>query len=193
MTPARSTDGSARVSITNQPISPIDAAQRSVGRSRRSSGPAAARKSATFWPGDGRQVRQAGVPEALHHLRRLVAIVADDEAAGQGGTIGREVGRTPRDHVTDAVRGIGGAAAGPAVAQPVGLELAHDVLRRDAPQPVGIERDTIAGDPHLVTGLPRRGALGDGRGPGPRSRSARRRSSARSASRRAAPVDRPSQ
>ena len=46
--PARRTDGSARVSTTNQPISPNVSIQRLSGRDRRSSGPAAARTNATF-------------------------------------------------------------------------------------------------------------------------------------------------
>ena len=48
--PARSTDGSARVSTTNQPISASVAANRTPVRARRSNGPAAANTNATFWP-----------------------------------------------------------------------------------------------------------------------------------------------
>ena len=50
MTPARSTDGSKRVRTMNQPIRARVAAQRDHGRSRRSSGEAAAIKNATFSP-----------------------------------------------------------------------------------------------------------------------------------------------
>ncbi len=47
---ARRTDGSARVSTTNQPINVNVASHRGTGRARRSSGPAAAITNATFWP-----------------------------------------------------------------------------------------------------------------------------------------------
>ena len=50
MTPARSTDGSNRVSIMNQPISPSVADHRHHGRIRRKHGDAAASTNATFSP-----------------------------------------------------------------------------------------------------------------------------------------------
>ena len=50
ITPARSTDGSKRVNAMNQAIRAIDHAQRDHGRSRRSSGPAAATRKARFCP-----------------------------------------------------------------------------------------------------------------------------------------------
>ena len=62
--PARSTDGSARVRTTNQAISPSDSAQRVNGRARASSGPAAARRNATFWP---HNVTVSGATDRSHH------------------------------------------------------------------------------------------------------------------------------
>ena len=41
-------------------------------------------------PADGGEVRQAAVAEALDHLRRLVAVVADDQTPGQRRLVGRQ-------------------------------------------------------------------------------------------------------
>ena len=87
--PARSTDGSKRVMAMNQPINPTDAAQRADGRSRRSSGPAAAMTKREVLAGHGCQVRQPCVAERLDHRRRLASVVADDQAGEQRRFVGR--------------------------------------------------------------------------------------------------------
>ena len=104
--------------------------------------------------GHRRQVGQSAVAEPLHHLRRLVAVVADHEAPGQRGAVGREHGHAAFDEAADAVRRHGDRVAGADVAEPCGLERPDDVLPGHAPSPVGVEGDALAADQHLLARPP---------------------------------------
>ena len=164
------------MSTTNHPISPIDAAHRASGRRPPQQRPGRRQEQGDVLPGHGRQVRQAGVAEPLHHRRRLVAVVADDEAAGQRGAIGRAGGRR---------RGRSRRARGSMRRRPDRRAGCRRATRRRArPRRAATRRvgcrsgssgDALAGDAHAGRRPATRRPAGGGRGRAPTSRSARPR------------------
>ncbi len=129
--PARSTDGSARVTTTNQPIRPSDAASRGIGRTRRSSGPAEASTKATFCPltavkwasplTRNRSTMSLGWPASSPMIRPRAS------AASRPWSTDVASAMTPRTR-------FGGNGERPAVA-PVPQTLVHELARRRAATP----------------------------------------------------------
>ncbi len=86
-------------------------------------------------------MRQAAGPKPLDHLRRLITIVTDDESPRQRRLVGRQLGGTSFDHLANPVRGFRQAVARANVTEPIGLQLADDVLPGDPADAVVVERD----------------------------------------------------
>ncbi len=79
MTPARSTDGSKRVRAMNHPISPMVAAHRHHGRSRREQRRRRGQHERHVLAGHRGEMRQARRAKCADHLRRLAGVVADHQ------------------------------------------------------------------------------------------------------------------
>ncbi len=162
MAPARSTDGSARVSTTNQPINASVAAHRVGGRARLQHRAGRRQQQRDVLSRHRGEVAQAGGPEAVDHRRRLVPVVADEQPARQRRPVRRERGGAPLDQLAHPVRRRRGRRAGRHVAEPVDVELAHDVLPRDTSSSTRRQRDPVAVDAHPIAGVPLRDAQATG-------------------------------
>ncbi len=153
--PARSTDGSARVSTTNQPI-------RAIVATRRKRGPGALEQrggdrqgQGDVLPGNRREVGQATLAEAGGHRFGLVGVVADDQSTGEGGVVAAERGGAAAISARTRFDATSNRRPATSVAEHVVVEPADDVLPGDPAGTLRIERATSAGDPHTVALLPR--------------------------------------
>ncbi len=153
--PARSTDGSARVSTTNQPITTIVPTRRSAGLARWSNGAAIERTRATFCPDTA--VRW----ESPLWRKRAVIASGWSESSPMISPRARAASSPPSDDVAAVIsartRFDATSRRRPvdAVAEHVVIELADDVLPGDPAGTLRIERSAGALDPHEVTLPPR--------------------------------------
>ena len=155
--PGRSTDGSAR----RQHDEPADQrqrdgpARRTAGRGR-SRGPAAARSRATFCPDTAVRCASPLSRKRCDHLRRLVAVVADDEASGQ-----RRWSAGSRRPRAGSGRGRGSTRrrSGRRGATSPSQSASNDpttCCHATRPSPVVVERGALAADEHPIAGPPLR-------------------------------------
>ena len=100
-------------------------------------------------------------PEPLDHRPRLIAVVADDQAAEQRAVVGREDGCRSLESGADTIRCRRGRAARRDVTHPVEPELADHVLPGDPHPALRLQRPPFTTGRHRLAGSPRRHALPD--------------------------------
>ena len=148
--PARSTDGSALVSSTNQPITASVAARRTPGLARWTQRRRDGKGEGDVLSGDGRQMGQPALAEAGSHRLGLVGVVADDQSSGERGVVVAQRGGRRSDQRPNPVRRDVEATASNAVAEHVVIEAPTTCCQATRPARCGSSGLPSALDPHDV-------------------------------------------